>query len=82
MDTEIYVLKGNDCPYASSDSWIITVSPDLQFCLDKAHEFLAGEYKEYDNTDATAWVDVYINGERTRTINVLNTKGTIDNDKQ
>ncbi len=82
MDTEIYVLKGNDCPYASSGSWIITVSLDLQFCLDKAHEFLAGEYKEYNNTDAVAWVDVYANGKYIRTINVLNTEGIIDNDKQ
>ena len=81
MDTEIYVLKGNDCLLGWSESWIITVSLDLQFCLDKAHEFLSGEYKEYNNTDATAWVNVYVNGECTRTINVLNTEGIIDNDK-
>jgi hypothetical protein len=81
MDNEIYVLKGNDCPHGS-EPWIITVSLDLQFCLDKAHEFLAGEYKEYNNIYATAWVDVYVDGKYVRTINILNTEGIIDNDKQ
>ena len=80
MGTEIYVLKGNDYLYGP-ESWIITVSLDLHFCLDKGYEFLAGEYKEYDNTDAAAWVNVYVDGEYVRTINMLNTEGIIDNER-